>query len=417
MDSPESGIIIQEITIRPTQRQAQDITKWRQALQQAEAINPIRYPLMDLYDEIRLDGVLDNILKKRILNVTRRRLILVNKAGEEIPGMDNMLKGSSFRRLRSELISHIFYGSRVVELMREGNELKIFPIPVKHVLPKQGVITKEQSDSTGIPYREKPASNYLVEVGDWDNLGVLLKCAPYVIYKRGAFGDWAQFAEIFGMPFREARYDGYNTQVRAQLEQAMEAAGSASYMILPKEAEITLHEAKNSANSADLYDKLRVACNEELIITVLGQSSTTMQQAGKLGGNDDAHEQTEDDIQADDLEDELTYFNEKVLPVLLNLGFPLTGATFQHETIDEQLSLKDRVDIAIKMREKDVPVSDDYFYETTGIPKPADYGAQKAAKEAERQAKQKAIEQAPDPGKLPPKGGRALTQKLLDFFA
>ena len=75
-------------------------------------------------------------------------------------------------------------------------------IPRKHVVPQKGMIIKNQSDMTGFSYREFPYTNFLLEVGEGDSFGLLMKAAQYVIYKRGGFGDWAQYCELFGMPFR-----------------------------------------------------------------------------------------------------------------------------------------------------------------------------------------------------------------------
>jgi hypothetical protein len=56
--TPEKGILIQNIDIRPVVRQSQDIDKWRNALKAAEAINGNRTQLYDLYFDVLLDGTL-----------------------------------------------------------------------------------------------------------------------------------------------------------------------------------------------------------------------------------------------------------------------------------------------------------------------------------------------------------------------
>lgn len=380
--SPEKGVVIQNLTVRPIVRQSQDIEKWRSAIKAAEAINPIRTQLYDLYEEIMLDGVLEDLVAKRVLGVTKTRLKFVNQKGEEVPEMTALLKKKQFRKLRKEIQLQKAWGISVIELLKDERGFRIYSVPRKHIRPKEGVITLEQSGYDGINYRVPPASNYILEVGEWNDLGLLMKAAQYVIYKRGGFGDWAHFAEIFGMPFREARYDGFNQQVRAQLEQALEQAGSAGYAILPKEAELTFHESKSTQGSSELYNSLRKACNEELSILFLGQTETTTKTAGKLGGNDDTHEQTEDDINEDDKADELAIFNEQVLPILANLGYPVEGGEFVHEVQEKEVPIKDKVDNAIRLKkEAGLPVDDDYLYEMSGIPKPKNYDQLKREQE------------------------------------
>lgn len=422
-ESPDKGIVVQNIVVRPVVRQSQDIEKWRNAIKAVEAVHPIYVPLFDLYEDLLLDGVLQNLIKKKILGVTKTKMLFVDKEGKEIEAMTDLLKKKQFRRLRKEIQKQQIFGPTVIEIINDIKGFRIYPVPRKHLRPKEGRIVYEQYGSDGIDYRMPPNDKFILEVGEWNDLGLMMMAAQYVIYKRGGFGDWAQFAEIFGMPFREARYDGYNEAVRLQLEQALEAAGSASYAILPKEAEFTLHEAKNTQAGGEMFNTLRKACNEELSILFLGQTETTAKTAGKLGGNDDTHEQTEDDINADDKADELSIFNEQVLPILKNLGFPVDGGTFVYEEQEEAVPVKDKVETVIRLRnEAKLPIADDYIYEMSGIPKPANYDQMKAEQEAKEQELQEQA-QPGQPGKKdkkkkPGKKNESTEEKLawLDRF-
>lgn len=114
----------------------------------------------------------------------------------------------------------------------------------------------------------------IIQWGRDDDLGLLLKVAPYVIYKRGGFGDWAQFVELFGMPIRIGKYNSLDDTSRRMLIEAFETAGSAPYMVVPKESEIETTLMSGTTNGA-LYDDFRKACNEEILITILGQTMTT----------------------------------------------------------------------------------------------------------------------------------------------
>ena len=399
VESPENGVVIQNLVIRPIQRKSQDIEAWRNAIRAAEGMVPVYGPLLDLIEDILLDGTLSSLVDKRVNGVTKVKMKFVNSNKEEVPAMSELLKKKGFRDLRKAIQRRIPFGHRVVELINDEKGFRIYEPDARHVKRKDGLVTFEQYGTEGVYYRNPPASNYIVEVGKWNDLGLLMKAAQYVIYKRGGFGDWAQYAEIFGMPFREARYDGYNQEVRMQLEKALQEFGGAGYAILPEEAKLTIHENKNSQGTGELYNSLRKACNEELAILFLGQTETTSKTAGKMGGNDDTHEETEDDINADDREDELALFNELIKPVLINLGFPADQGEFIYEVKEAKLSVKDKVDIAIKIKkEGGVPVGDEHFYEVTGIEKPADYNQQKADMQEQR-------EQMPQGGKPPKKKG------------
>ena len=144
LELPERGIVIQNIQVRPIIRQAQDIEKWRNALKYAEAINGVRVTLYDLYEEVLLDGVLKNLMAKRILGVTKTRLKFVDKSGQEVPAIMDLIAKKSFRQLRKEIMLQKFWGIGVIELMKEMDEFKIYSVPRKHILPKEGKIVKEQ---------------------------------------------------------------------------------------------------------------------------------------------------------------------------------------------------------------------------------------------------------------------------------
>lgn len=382
---PEGGLKIQNIVISTTQRQSQDIGKWRSALQSAEAIVQSIVPLYDLYDDILLDPVLSSLIEKRILGVTRNELLFVDKEGNEVEDVMKFLKLRNFRELRKEIQQYRFWGRGVIELIYQNNQFRFYAPPKKHIKLKEGRVTYNQYGVDGIDYRLPPYNKTIFELGRYNDFGLLLKAAPYVIYKRGGFGDWANFAEIFGLPFREARYDGYNQVVQQQLETALQNMGSSGYAILPRESELKLHESRNPQGSSELFDMLRQACNQELSVLILGQTETTTKTQGKLGGNDDTHEHTEDMINKSDMEDELAIMNELVKPILANLGIPVNDGEFIHREEDEKLSVKDKVDMFVKLKnEYKLPMDDDHVYEQTGVPKPADYNAQKQKQEQQQ---------------------------------
>ena len=380
------GVTIQNIVIRPAVVKTQDIGTWRSAYQNAIALNPIRVPLYDLFADIKLDTVLSSIIEKRILGVTKSKLTFTDSGGNEVEEMVELISRKQFRRLRKEMMQAKMWGISVLELTRVNGELNVFSAPRKHIKPNLGKITFEQYGQDGIDYREPPYNKYIFQVGDDDDLGLLLQAAPYVVYKRGGFGDWANYCEMFGIPFREARYDGYNDVVRKQLEQALDAVGSAQYAILPKEAELTIHETANTQGTGMLYDMLRKACNEEMSILILGQSSTTIATPGKLG-NDDTNANTEDDINIDDLADEMSLLNEQVLPILETLGYPVAGGRFTEVPVKEQLPLKDKAAVYnILKNQLGMPLDEDELYEEFGAKKPDDYDAQKAQQKADKEA-------------------------------
>ena len=357
--------IIQKIDVTQIRRSSQDIESWRNAIRNAESVLfPKRTLLYDLYSEILLDGHLTAVTEKRKLAVSNTPLCLVEdgKVNEDIT---TMVSTENFMSLLGYIIESKIWGHSLIELSFENGMLSPILIPRKHVVPQKGIIIKNQSDTNGFTYREYPYSNYLLEVGEIDSLGLLMKAAQYVIYKRGGFGDWAQYCELFGMPFRVAKYDGYDDKTRSDLEGALKAAGSAAYIVIPKEADLTFIQ-NNTQGSAILYDMLVDSCNKELSKLILGQTMTT--EASGAYAQAKIHLEVEMEIHYADKLFVKNILNEKLIPLLQMHGFKVGTGKFifqEKENIDKETKLR----MDLKLAEK-IKIDDNYFYETYNIPLP-----------------------------------------------
>jgi hypothetical protein len=393
----EQGVVIQKILIRPVQRTMLDIETWRNYHKAAEAINGTRRALYDLYSDVLLDGFLKRLVAKRVLGVTKNKIRYVDVDGKDVDAAKDFINLRQFRKLRQYIQLQKAWGISVVELINDAGVFRAFDVPKKHIRPAEGLITYEQLGQDGIYYRDPPYNKTVLEVGEYDNLGYLLEACAYAIYKRGDIADWANYAQIFGMPFREARYDGFNEQVRLQLENALEKAGSAAYAVLPREAELTFHEMSGTAGSNTLYDSLRRAMNEEMTVLIIGATETTTSSKSSGYAQSETHKQTVDELADDDKQDELSILNEQVLNILINLGFLPAGGKFIYDEPIDMDDAKAKVDLGLKLIAGGVPVGDDWFYLVTGIPKPDDYDEQKAKMQADEDAKTAAAVEGTQP--------------------
>ena len=75
------------------------------------------------------------------------------------------------------------------------NDPKVKLIDRRHVVPPLHIYKYKESDSNnaGIDYTEGNLPKYTLTAGMPKDLGLLLKCAPYVLLKRGDVSDWATF--------------------------------------------------------------------------------------------------------------------------------------------------------------------------------------------------------------------------------
>jgi phage gp29-like protein len=432
----EKKIEIQNyITARPVRRTVFDLGDWRQAMEFAEMDNGNRVDLYDLIDDILLDPHLSSQWQKRISNITNTgwKFFVSDKEDEAV---QPLIDSPAFEDVLTEIINTIGWGKTLLELGRKNvnrygadvNVLTTYCVKRQHVRPKEGIIVKEQynsadSSTEGINYRQGKYLKYVADLGKDDDLGLFLKAVPYVLLKRGDVGDWAQFVQLFGMPFREYRYNGYDDATYQLLKKNAEEMGSAPYMILPDGAQIILHDNKNSGTGAgDVYEKLARFCDEQISILILGNTETTQSSKSSGYAQSETHMKTQVEVYRDDKKYVTTWLNETIRPILFNLGYPVAEGTFKAEKETNLTETKDKLGILQQVKTLGAPVDDDHIYEVSGTPKPANYDAmKKEMAAAAQQEKQPAAPAKKDKAKKPVKlqdesAWFKLRQTVADFF-
>ena len=347
-----------QVVIKAPLRKVSDVGTWRAALRAADAGRPAA--LYNLFEDIMIDGLLNDAVQKRIDAVTNSELTFQDASGMEVSQISDMMDTVAWETLLTEIVKCRMYGRSGVELGFGPEGMSAFAIPAKHIDLRSRSILVRENDLSGIPYDNDPQLIILGKDLDW---GLLLKATPYAIYKRGGFGDWSQWVELFGMPRRVGKYNAYDPDSRKLLEEAFDKAGSAPWMVVPKETEIETEESGSGNGSS--YDQFRKACNEEILITILGQTLTTIQGDKGARSLGEVHKQVEEGKNRSDLRFVQRVLNGKVLPLLESRGYPVAGGRFVFPKAVEQLSVSDVVSLSNIM---DIPQS--YLHEKYSIPVP-----------------------------------------------
>lgn len=331
-------IVVQQIVVQAPQRRVYDIGDWRSALRSADNGRP-KY-LYDLFEDIMIDGVLADAINKRIEAVLNAEVVFMNARGQEEPAIAAMIDTTAWETLIREIMHRLFYGRAGVELFFNSG-FHVEPIKPKYIDLDNCQILLNDTGDRSVPYDQDP--NLLV-VGRPGDYGLLLKAAPYAIWKRGGFGDYAQWIELFGMPQRIGKYNTFDPQSRELLKQALEEAGSAPYLVIPKEADIETKEVNRGSGSS--FNEFRQATNEEMLITILGQTLTTIQ--GERGARSlgEVHLQVEDSKHTSDLRFVQRTLNERLLPVLETCGLPVKGGRFVYPKAADPLSVDEIVKLS-----------------------------------------------------------------------
>jgi hypothetical protein len=425
--TPES-FVIHDLTILSPNRNSKDIGDLKSSVVHAESIYyPNRVLLYDLYHDIlSMDGYLRGITQKRIDNVLNKELKFIDKSGKDNEDLTKLINSAVGRSLISRIIESLFWGTSGVEFII-GDEIAFNEIPRKHIKIEKGIISKSQ-------YGQSAESGFIIDdlpfvwvIGEKNDLGLLLACSMYAIYKRGTFGDFAQYVEIFGQPVRIMKYDAYDVKTKQELKNVLNDSGSSLAMMIPKQAEFEMLDGKTSNGDGKLQLGLISACNSEMAIAILGNTETTSSSSSSGYAQSKEHGVQQNQITKSDLAFVANMLNsEKFLTILKSYGFNFDGAfVFDKELDITELKTRMEVDTFVSTK---VPVGDDYWYDTYGIPKPDNYDELRAKMDAEEEEPEpaptdpKAKSQKPKAkeGQLPEKTKQNLVDKLLnnlaDFF-
>lgn len=380
-----------QLTVNNIRMQAQDVASWVRAIDAARnEINPRRRLLYELYDQIKIDGHLEAVMNKRKIAITNKRVRFeeANKHGQENEYVrDFILETPWFYRLLGYIQEAKAFGHSLIELIPdgEGGIKKVALVPRVNVRPELGFLMYHYSnENEGFDYREdEEYAKYLIEAGGEKEYGLLMIAAQYVIYKRGGFGDWAQFAEIFGMPFRVGKYNPYDDATRIKLEEALREMGGAGHAVIPDGTSLEFFNPTNSGQS-DVFKDLVQEANSELSKIFLGQTMTT--DNGSSHSQSGTHKEVEEMINMADMLEAEYLLNWELADKLRALGLLIPEGRFYFEQ-SEVLSLLDRLKIDIDVSQK-VKFKPEYWYETYGIEVP-EGGAMEMAEESDQQLEEK----------------------------
>ena len=385
-----------KITIGPRRVISLDISNWVLAVNSARDPNyPRRLLLYQLYESARLDAHLILVMEKRKTAITNQKIHWRPNDEKNTAAIEKMKEAVLNTQWFNEFISYAMdadpWGHSLTEfVMEKGKIARTDLLPRVNIMPELGFMfynyfaqpVKSDNGSfadnipiqaqDGIYYRDNPEfSPYLIEIGRPDDYGKLMSASLYVIYKRNGLGDWAQFAELFGMPFRVGEYDPWSPDTRSKLQQGLADMGSAAYAVVPKGSNIQFHDA-NGTGKSEVFKDLIELCNDEISKLFLGNTLTTQQGSKGARSLGQVHKQVEEDINVSDMLKMQYLLNGRFKEKIVALGLPAQDGTFYFPETSS-IPLDKRIDID-KMLAVDMglPMSQKYLYDTYGIDAPED---------------------------------------------
>lgn len=387
--SVSSRIVEHQVT-----RLRSDLASWRRALSMAEQlVNPDRTELYRLYREAVIDLHLSSVMETRALNVLSHPFkVVATKGGQENEELTRALQAPWFYTFCLEAINARFWGPRVLELRPpvDGEFSGIDLIQPEMVIPERGIIRDQPLSQTGIPYTEGIEAQWLLQLGDSSDLGMLYKIVPHVIWKRNAMQAWAEYCDRFALPLRSVEDASMSDDDREEMVRMMRDMGRSAYMVLPAGAQnFQYHLPQNF--QAGVFDGMIGNPNREISKVVLGQTMTT--EDGSSLSQAEVHERVSDKYtQADK-----TYLRNLIMwqlwDKLLIHGYPVAGFEFKWDDT-EQLRKKELWDIVQGVMQH------------SGYRVPAKYIKDNFGIDVEEKPEPEVVVAPPAPGTNPPAPGK-----------
>lgn len=374
--SPKDRRRLQSLTVElKLQAEAltqKDMRSWRQAWQRAIDIeNPKRQSLYDIYRDVEVDLHLSGCVDQRKGFTQKKAFKLVDAKGKQNEDATTLLEAVWFKDLVGYILDSRYWGHSLIQLgdvVTVDGEMRYNGVELvnrKHVIPEYGVIVIEQSDdwSSGVPYREGPMADWVIEAGKPKDLGLYLKAATQTIPKKNMLAYWDQFGEIFGMPIRIAKTSSRDPKDRTQIEGMLSSMGAAAWGLFPQDTDIEIKETTRG-DAFNVYDKRIDRANSELSKGVLNQTMTI--DNGSSLSQSEVHLEVFENVVEKDADLVKDIVNDQLLPRMLKHGFPVKGLHFEwDESIDytpeQQLSYETMIADRWEVDPK-------YFIDKYGVP-------------------------------------------------
>lgn len=350
-----------------------DIADWRAAWQMAINVDfPDRRRLYDIYRDVDVDLHLSGCVDQRKGFVMARSFRLTGDDGKDKPELMTYFDTQWFKQLISHVLDANYWGHSLIELGNvttdsRGNHTYdgVTLIPRKHVIPEFHVVVPAvyNNHTAGVDYHRPPFSQWLIEAGAPDSLGLFLKAATQTIPKKNMLAFWDTFGEIFGMPMRVARTTSRDPRDIEKLNRMLIDSGTKLTAVMGMDTEVQFLET-GKTDSFNVYDKRIDRANSELSKLIIGQTMTL--EDGASLSQSQTHMEVLDNIVEADCDMLRDVINDQLLPRMVNHGFPLKGIRFDWDystdyTPEQQAAyetmIADRYDVDPK-----------YFEEKYGVP-------------------------------------------------
>lgn len=347
----------------------QEISNWKLGIDCFEDVHsPTSVELIRVYNDMVIDSHLTACMELRKAKTLGKDFKIIDDNGEEITEETKLLNKVWFKDMVNFALDSKFYGHSLIQFgKRIGQSFEKTELVKREYVYQQEKKVRQSpySNNPSYPYNEGKFAAWLVEAGRCDDMGLLMKAAPLVIFKKTALSSWSQFTEMFGAPLRVGKTQVRDEALRDNMYNMLDQMGSNAFAVL--DLEDTIEYIKdNQTDAYEVFDKLVERVNGEISKLFLG--STMVIDDGSSKSQAEVHEQSFGAITKSDGFYIEEWVNECVIPILNKYhGFNITGKWVYDDTeqVTKQEQFERDIEI-IKTGKYNVPA--EYITETYGTP-------------------------------------------------
>lgn len=300
---------------------------------------PDREQLLSFYKQAMRDPHLRSLVRTNILKIIGSPFALYKKGTDEIDlDATMMFQSPWFESYRYHFHESELWGTTLIHFPKTTPSRnkkyadlefagRVEVVPREHVKPETGDLLIDLSHSKGIPYREEPWNSWFMEIGDPNDLGLLVIATKYVIFKNYSLGDWSRYIEKYGFPILAIKTATENEAELAKIEEMAANFGSNLWMIGDDQDEIDIKERTHNKGYEVFIDFIKY-CEEKLAVLIGGQTGSIEEKA--YVGSAQVHERILNEYMEAGVRREIYHINGELFPFLEKNGYKLDGLEYRY---------------------------------------------------------------------------------------
>lgn len=320
-----------------------------------------------VYEDLLRDAQVASCMASRKAGVSKLNFEL--KAEKEDQKIHDFIEETFSRFDRHQLfraiLNCVVYGYQPIEINWEVREGRIVPAsiidkPAEWFCFGENNELRFLSKSQPLFGEELPDMKFVCPTNEatYKNpygISVLSRCFWPATFKKGDLKFWVSFTEKYGSPWVVGRYAlGTSTENINRLADQLQAMIQDAVATVPEDTRVEIIEAAGKGASAEVFDKLKDACNADISKAILGQTLTTdVGSTGSFAASQTHNEVRKDLILSDARIIENTLNQIVRWTVDQNFGKNVPAPVFRFyepEDVDKQLAERDAILSGIGVR-------------------------------------------------------------------